>query len=86
MMKVWQPGKEEIKDTENWGIWEKEISEFEWYYDEPEICYILQGEAEVSDKQGNSICFKPDDMVKFEQGLECTWKIIKAIKKRYKFG
>jgi uncharacterized protein len=86
MMKVWQPNKDEIKETENWGIWEKEISEFDWYYDEPEICYILVGEAEVYDKQGNSIYFKPGDMVKFEHGLECTWKITKTIKKRYKFG
>jgi uncharacterized protein len=86
MMKVWQPNNDEIKNTENWGIWEKEISEFEWYYDEPETCYILEGEAEVNDKQGNCIRFKPGDMVKFELGLRCTWKILKAIKKRYKFG
>jgi uncharacterized cupin superfamily protein len=86
MMKVWQPNKEEIKSTENWGIWEKEISKFQWSYDEPETCYILDGEAEVIDKKGNSIRFKKGDMVKFEQGLECTWKIVRDIKKRYKFG
>jgi uncharacterized protein len=86
MMKVWQPTKEEIKKTENWGIWEKEISKFDWYYDEPETCYILEGEAEVYDKKSNRIYFKCGDMVNFEQGLECKWNILKAIKKRYKFG
>ncbi len=28
MMKVWTPSEEEIKQTESWGIWSKEISEF----------------------------------------------------------
>jgi uncharacterized cupin superfamily protein len=86
MMKVWLPSKDEIKKTENWGIWEKEISKFQWSYDEPETCYILEGKAEVNDNKGNSIKFESGDMVKFEQGLECTWNILKGIKKRYKFG
>jgi uncharacterized protein len=85
MMKVWQPDKDEIKKTQNWGIWTKEISEFPWYYDDTETCFILEGEAEVSDKKGNLVNFKAGDMVQFQQGLECTWKIRKDIKKRYKF-
>jgi uncharacterized cupin superfamily protein len=86
MMKVWQPNNDEVKNTENWGIWEKEASKFQWFYDEKETCYIIEGEAEVSDKNGKSVRFTAGDMVNFEQGLECTWKILKAIKKRYKFG
>jgi uncharacterized cupin superfamily protein len=86
MMKVWQPNNDEVKNTENWGIWEKEASKFQWFYDEKETCYIIEGEAEVSDKNGKSVRFTAGDMVHFEQGLECTWKILKAIKKRYKFG
>jgi uncharacterized protein len=86
MMKVWQPTSDEIKKTENWGIWKKEESEFNWYYEDPETCYIIKGEAVVSDNSGNSIAFKSGDMVKFETGLKCTWKITKEIEKRYKFG
>ena len=85
-MKVWQPTSEEIKRTENWGIWKKEASEFDWYYDEPEMCYILKGKATVTDRAGNTITFKAGDMVKFEQGLTCTWKISENIEKRYYFG
>jgi uncharacterized protein len=86
MMKVWQPTIEEINKTENWGTWRKEVSEFDWYYEEPEMCYIIKGEASVTDEQGNSITFKGGDMVKFDQGLKCSWKINKDIEKRYNFG
>jgi uncharacterized protein len=86
MMKVWNPTNDEIKRTENWGIWKKEVSEFDWYYDEPETCYILKGSASAEDNSGNSISFKAGDMVKFDKGLNCTWKITSAIEKRYIFG
>jgi uncharacterized protein len=86
MMKVWQPTTDEIKNTENWSTWRKEVSEFDWYYEDQETCYILRGEASVVDRAGNSLTFKGGDMVKFEQGLKCTWKINKEIEKRYKFG
>ncbi len=85
-MKVWKPTPEEIKNTSDWGTWSKEASEFPWYYDETETCYILAGEASAVDDKGNSIDFKAGDMVKFEQGLSCKWKIRKDIKKRYLFG
>ncbi len=86
MMKVKKPTEQEIKTTENWSIWGKEPSKFPWYYDDKETCYILEGEATVTDNQGNKINFRQGDMVEFEQGLECTWEIKKTIKKKYKFG
>lgn len=85
-MKTWKPTEAEISSAQQWGIWEKEISEFDWFYEEEETCYILEGEAEVTDQNGESICFKTGDMVTFEQGLTCIWKIIKPIRKRYRFG
>lgn len=85
-MKVWQPSEDEINMAHTWGIWSKEVSEFPWYYSEKETCYILEGEAEAIDNEGNQITFRAGDMVQFEQGLECTWKIKKDIRKRYKFG
>lgn len=85
-MKVWEPSQEEIDKTSGWGIWSKKISEFPWNYDDTETCYILEGEASATDNKGNSIHFKAGDMVKFEKGTSCTWKIIKDIRKRYIFG
>jgi uncharacterized cupin superfamily protein len=86
MMKVWQPNAKEIENTDSWGTWSKETSEFPWSYDETETCYILEGEATVIDNRGNSIKFKAGDMVQFDQGLDCTWIIKQNIKKKYKFG
>ena len=79
MMKVKKPTEEEIKLAQNWSTWGKEVSKFPWYYDDKETCYILEGEAVVIDKSGNSIKFKAGDWVEFEQGLECTWEIKKDI-------
>ena len=86
MMKVKKPSKDEITQAESWGTWSKDPSEFPWYYDDKETCYILEGHASVTDPQGNSIQFGPGDWVEFEQGLECSWKIDETIRKRYKFG
>lgn len=86
MIKVWQPSKEEIENSSRWETWKKETSEFPWTYDETETCYILQGEAIVSDNNGNSVHFKAGDMVRFDQGLKCTWHIKQDIKKKYMFG
>jgi uncharacterized protein len=86
MMHVRKATQRDIELTNNWGTWSKEASEFPWYYDEKETCYILDGEAIVTDKQGKQVSFTKGDWVEFEQGLSCTWKISKTIRKKYKFG
>jgi uncharacterized cupin superfamily protein len=86
MMKVWTPTDREIDIAQSWGNWSKDISEFPWFYDDQETCLILEGEAEVSDGKGNIISFKAGDMVQFEEGLECIWKITKPLRKKYIFG
>ncbi|MFO7655481.1 MAG: cupin domain-containing protein [Bacteroidales bacterium] len=86
MMKVKKPSEKEIALTESWSIWSKEPSVFQWYYDDKETCLILEGNAVVTGNDGSTISFGPGDWVEFEKGLECKWKIDKAIKKRYKFG
>ena len=39
-----KPSKEDLKklNVESWGTWSKEISEFDWSYDDTETCYILE--------------------------------------------
>jgi uncharacterized cupin superfamily protein len=73
-------------NVKSWPIWEKEISEFPWEYDEPETCYILQGEVVVTPENGTPVSFSKGDLVVFSRGLKCRWKIIKAVRKHYKFG
>ena len=73
-------------DFSSWGIWEKEESTFDWFYDETETCYILEGEARVEPESGEPVEFGPGDLVTFPRGMKCIWKVTQPIRKYYKFG
>ncbi|MHA1309470.1 MAG: cupin domain-containing protein [Candidatus Helarchaeota archaeon] len=84
-IEVKKPTKEEIEEAKNWGIWEKEPSEFDWYYDTPESCYILEGEVTVKTEDGDEVTIKAGDLVHFPQGLKCVWNVKKKIRKHFTF-
>ena len=86
-IEIRKPTKEESDrvKSEHWGIWTKEVSEFPWSYDERETCLIIEGEVTVT-FEGGSVKFGKGDFVVFPEGLECTWKITKPVRKYYKFG
>ena len=69
-----------------WPIWEKEVSKFDWHYDDKETCYILEGKVEVQAKDGSKVSFGKGDLVIFPKGLGCVWDIKEAVRKHYKFG
>jgi len=71
----------------NWPVWEKEVSSFPWHYDLKESCYILLGEAVVTDDDsGEEYHIKAGDFVIFPAEMSCRWDIKKSIKKHYNFG
>jgi uncharacterized cupin superfamily protein len=70
----------------NWPIWTKEVSEFPWYYSAQETCYIFEGEVIVAPENDDPINFGKGDLVVFPEGLSCRWRILKDVKKHYKFG
>jgi len=82
------PSKERLKElgVSSWPIWTKEVSEFPWAYDEKETCYFLEGDVVVKPDNGSEIKIVKGDLVIFPEGMSCTWKIRKNVKKRYKFG
>jgi len=69
-----------------WGIWEKEESEFPWLYDAEETCYLLEGEVIVTSDDGISVKIEKGDLVVFPAGLSCHWKIIRSVRKHYNFA
>ncbi len=73
------------RGIKNWPVWEKEVSTFDWFYDSPEQCLILEGEVTVKTDEGD-FKIKAGDYVGFPQGLKCTWYIKKDIRKHYNFG
>jgi len=67
----------------DWPIWSKEESEFPWTYNTREICYIVEGKAEVTTEDGIKYSFGEGDLVTFSNGLSCNWNIMKSIRKHY---
>ena len=55
----------------SWPIWTKEVSTFDWQYDDMERCYFLEGEVTVT-AEGQSVSFGKDNFVTFPKGLACT--------------
>ena len=73
------------KNIKSWPIWEKEVSRFDWHYDQIEECYLLRGNVIVETDDGNKIEFGKGDFVTFPKGLSCTWDIKEPVKKHYNF-
>ncbi len=87
-MKKKKATEDELKklNVDSWGTWSKEVSEFDWFYDDTETFYVLDGEVEVAGEDGSKISFEKGDLVQFKKGLKCVWKVKKPIRKRYYFG
>ncbi len=88
MIIVEKPSEDKLNsmNVRLWPVWEKEISEFEWKYDEKETCYILEGDVVVTPEDEMPVRFGKGDLVIFPEGMICKWKINKAVRKHYKFG
>lgn len=82
-----QLGRSELEDRGvfSWGVWEKGISHFDWMYNSTEVCYILEGKAEIETPTG-VVNITAGDFVTFPQGLACHWNITSPIKKHYTFS
>jgi uncharacterized protein len=77
------PAKLDAMNVDSWASWEKEISCFEWSYDAAEVCYIFEGEAIITPKEGAPVTIQRGDLVRFPAGMQCTWDIVEAIEKNY---
>lgn len=70
----------------DWPIWTKEVSEFPWSYDSEETCFFLEGDVIVTPRDGEPVRFGQGDLVVFPVGLECHWKVLKPVRKHYRFA
>lgn len=69
----------------SWPTWEKGVSRFDWFYDDTEECYLLEGEVVVQTQDGGKVEFGKGDFVTFPKGLGCTWDIKQKVKKHFNF-
>ncbi len=83
-----QPSQETLEQLGvfRWPTWSKEISEFPWTYADQETCYFLEGEVIVTPDGGSPVQMGKGDLVTFPAGMSCTWKILKDVRKHYRFG
>ena len=79
------PIKLDTMAVDSWPIWEKEVSQFDWHYDQSETCYILEGTAIVTPDGGEAVEITEGDLVTFDKGLSCHWDVREPIKKHYMF-
>lgn len=84
----YQPTQDELDKLGvfSWPIWQKEVSEFSWHYDEVETCYILEGEVTITPEHGEPVSVGKGALATFPAGMKCRWRIDKAISKHYSFG
>jgi len=85
---VKKPEKDELErqGVFDWPTWEKEVSRFDWHYDEDETCYLLEGRVAVTTPDDTTVTFGAGDMVHFPAGLSCVWDISAPVKKHYRMG
>lgn len=82
-----QQSKLDVMGVYTWPIWQKEPSEFPWYYDATETCYFLEGKVTVTpNSDGQPISMGKGDLVTFPAGMSCTWRVDAAVRKHYSFG
>ena len=86
-VKVERPSQDDLKKkgVSSWPMWEKGVSRFDWYYDQTEECYLLEGKVVVKTNDGEAVEFGKGDFVTFPQGLSCVWDIKAAVRKHYNF-
>ena len=84
---ITKPNIEDMKKegVMSWPIWQKEVSRFDWHYDETEECYLLEGKVVVETEDGEKVEFGKGDFVTFPRGLSCVWNIKEPVKKHYNF-
>ena len=80
------PAQLESLQVHTWSPWECEPSTFDWTYDAEETAYILKGEVTVTCPDGQQVDLGPGDLVRFPQGLSCTWNVREKIRKVYRFA
>ncbi|MFO7785919.1 MAG: cupin domain-containing protein [Thermodesulfobacteriota bacterium] len=82
-----KPDKEDLEKqgVSNWPVWRKEVSRFDWHYDDTEECYLLEGRVVVETEDGESVEFGKGDFVTFPKGLTCVWDVKEPVKKHYNF-
>lgn len=66
------------------GVWESEaFCKKKAHPDSMEFCYILEGNVEISDQNGNVASFGPGDAFIVEPGFDGVWESLTRVRKYF---
>ena len=55
------PAKLDVLYVDDWPVWTKEVSEFDWSYDQKETCYIVEGKAVITPENEEAVTIQEGD-------------------------
>jgi len=77
------PEKLEKLKVKTWPTLEKEACRIDWYFDQTEESYFLDGLVTVVTEDGQEVEVKKGDLAVFPKGLRCTWYIKEPMRKHF---
>ncbi len=70
---------------ENWPVWSREVSKFDWSYSSTETGFLIKGELILHLSGKKTVELSAGDLVQFPAGLDCSWEILADLEKFYSF-
>ena len=74
---LWQSSDKRLGN----GVWSCEVGSFTWEYTWDETICFLEGEATITDSQGNSETYGTGDLFFVPIGTKTTWDVTKPVRK-----
>ncbi len=71
------------KGVSCWPTLEKEPCRIDWYFDQTEESYFLDGTVTVVTEDGQRVTVRKGDLAVFPKGLRCTWYIETPLRKHF---
>ena len=65
-----------------WPVRKLDEEKIDWYYEETELCYIVEGEAVII-TEFEPVTVHAGDFITCPKGLECVWDVESEIKMHY---
>ena len=66
------------------GVWTCEPGSFRWDYTWDETIYFIEGEATITDQDGNSVTCRGGDMFFVSAGTRSTWEVTAPMRKVFR--
>jgi len=70
-----------LDGTSRTVIWDCTAGRFNWFYDNDETVYILEGSVAIKDQQGISRLVSAGDTVYFRAGSQAEWTVERYVRK-----